>query len=167
MSIKTALFALIIGSSSVALAHPDEVRDHREITNPQFSANPQLKPGYSWRRPIMLATGVSIAPGFRDHRTSRPLFIDVDQRMPLSKLQFAQNTGRTYIDSVVVMLANGSSRTYSVHQTLSRQSPSISVDLAPGSVTGIYVYGSAMRGRGSFDVTGQAGMLWRPRYLNQ
>lgn len=168
---KALITALIIGSSSVALAYPD-VRDHRQdddkvlhdhstgqyVTVPTRDDRPM-----PWRwgnRQITLADNVSITSGFRDHRGQRPLFIDVNGRMAnLSKLRLDLSAGRTYIDSIVVMLPNGTSRTYSVKQMLSFRSPSLTIDLDQRAITGIYIYGASMRG--SFDVVGMtSGRRW-------
>ena len=160
MSLKKVLVTLVLGSSSLAAAQPLDVRDHRQ-DNGYYNYEAPPAGDYSegrmrgWRRPITLATGVSITSDYRDHRAERPLFIAVDSSARgFSKLRFDQTMGTTFIESIVVTLPNGTSRTYSVRQMLSARQQSFVVDLDQRQITGIYVYGSTWRRRGSFDVVG-------------
>jgi predicted nucleotidyltransferase len=41
-----------------------------------------------------------------------------------------------------------------LRQVLSFRDPSITIDLDHGGVTSMYVYGSTMRGRATFDIVG-------------
>ena len=174
MSIKALVTVLVLGSSSVALA------DHTQLAPPPpapvpaqayhdqgFDARDQYMPGRWGRRPMstLIASNVQLTSGFRDHRGQRPLFIDIDERMGgFSKLRFDLGSGFAYIDTVVVMLTNGTSRTYEVHQPLSYRSPSLTIDLDTRRITGMYVYGRSFRSNsGTFSVTGiRGGRFDRP-----
>jgi hypothetical protein len=171
-----ALIALaILTTSSVALAQP-MVRDHREpiagsaIVSGAVTIHPvdqrsdmtfappsnyDRHDGYNdgrFHRAITLASNASFAHD-RDNRLES-LFIDVNQRRGLTELRLDREAGRVYIDSVVVMYPNGRSRTIPVRQTLSARTPTLTIDLDRRAITGVYIYGDAIRGRGSFDVIG-------------
>lgn len=123
-----------------------------------FDGRDPYMPGRWGRRPMsmLIASNVQLTSGFRDHRGQRPLWIDIDERMGgFSRLRFDLGSGYAYIDTVVVMLSNGMSRTYRVNQPLSYRSPSITIDLDTRRITGMYVYGRSYRGyNGTFSVTG-------------
>lgn len=169
MSLKTLITVLVLGSSSVALADhtqlaPPPPAPHQAPMSPQayqdhdFNARDHYMPGRWGRRPMsmLIASNVQLTSGFRDHRGQRPLWIDIDERMGgFSKLRFDLGSGYAHINTVVVMLSNGTSRTYQVNQSLSYRSPSITIDLDTRRITGMYVYGRSYRGyNGTFSVTG-------------
>lgn len=163
MSLKALITLLVLGSSSVALADtqlappPPPQAQSRFYTpdTPDMRDHGDVMRGRWGRRSVMLASNVQLTSGFRDHRGQRPLFIDVNDRMGgISKLRFDRAEGFTHIDSVIVMLPNGTWRTYRVDQSLSYRSPSVTIDLDSRMITGLYVYGSSGRGMGTFNVTG-------------
>lgn len=155
MSLKTLITVLVLGVSSAAMARPiyiEDTRDHR--TTDEVASPDSYRMRWS-RRPITLANDAQLTSNLRDHRGERPLFIDVDERTgAFSKLRLDLSFGRIFVDSVVVMYPNGATRTYTVKQALSRGTPSIVVDIANQPITGMYIYGMSMRGRGTFDVVG-------------
>src|SRR5262245_26950061 len=114
MSLKAIISVLVLGTSSAALARPVDIRDHRDDSYASEQDFYQRR----YRRPITLASSVQLTSDFRDHRGQRPLYISVDQRLAgISKLRFDLTAGgRTYIDTIMVMLPNGQSRTYTVRQ---------------------------------------------------
>ena len=59
-----------------------------------------------------------------------------------------------FVDSIVINYADRHQQTVRVNRTLSARDPSILIDLDHGAVTSMYVYGSTMRGRATFDVIG-------------
>jgi hypothetical protein len=105
------------------------------------------------RRPVLLAQDVSLMRQWnRDHR---PMRIDIDHRIGgLKTIKLERNTGRMYVDSILIDYADGHRQTVEVSQMLSARQPSLLIQLEHGAVTGMYVYGSTMRGRATFDVIG-------------
>ena len=185
MSLKALITVLVVGSSSVAVADtylapprpapaplPAPVDEHKVlhdhstgeyiIQHSQDHDREGRNQFGRWsRRAMLIASNVQLTNGFRDHRGQRPLFIDIDERMGgFSKLRFDLTAGYAYIDTVMVMLSNGTMRTYRVNQPLSYRSPSVTIDLDTRMITGMYVYGRSYRGyTGTFNVTGIRG--WR------
>jgi len=191
MSLKALITVLVVGSSSIALAEhtelvppppapaplPAPVDEHTILHDHstgeyiiQHSQDHDLDVDGSmagrWgRRSMLIASNVQLTNSFRDHRGQRPLFIDIDERMGgFSKLRFDLTSGYAYIDTVMVMLSNGTSRTYRVNQPLSYRSPSVTIDLDTRMITGMYVYGRSYRGyAGTFNVTGLRGRRMEQR----
>jgi hypothetical protein len=178
---KALITLLILGTSSVAIARPitvdhrDDainggviVRDHREPLAPdQFSqpapdyrtteARPYYGDEYRWQRfrmqPVALATDVSfMRQRNRDHR---PMLIDIDSRIGgLKKLRIDRTEGRMYVDSIMIMFADGHRQTVEVDRTLSGRDPSFTIELDHGAVTALTINGQTMRGRATFNVIG-------------
>lgn len=181
---KAIITLLIVGTSSLAAANPTSVRDHRtnlavpaQVLTQAPGYEPQLRyrdrfdhddrfdgnnrwyrdgraDRMRWRRPVLLAQNVQLIRRYnRDHR---PLRIDLDARVGnLQKLRLDRDRGRMFIDSVVLVYADGHRQTVAVRRTLSARDPSIVIDLDHGGVTGMLVYGTTPRARGAtFDVIG-------------
>jgi len=181
---KTMFALLILGSSSVALARPitqddyrdtyqdhrdDTYRDHRDDDQPfvrdhrddQIAPAPvqqyQLRPvdearWQRFNRPIVLANDVNLMR--QRNRDHRPLRIDIDARMRLTKLRLDREEGRAYIDSAVITFSDGHQQTVELHQMLSARSPSLLITLDHLGATSIDIYGMTERGRATFDVIG-------------
>ena len=161
---KALITLLIVGTSSVALAQPLTVRDHRDtrfapppITQPAPRPRPYHPGRYQQdmryrATPVVLAQNVQLAQ--RGRFEQRPLHIDVDRRIgAIRKLRIDRDTGMARVDRIVVRLTNGRTLTYRVDRYLSARSPSIEIDLQRQAIDHMWIYGSPMRGRASFDVT--------------
>jgi hypothetical protein len=160
MSFPKLIMCLVLGSSSVALARPASVYDHRDddsYSQPSYDRDFDGDRGNQWQRfrfrPITFASNVSLMRQW--NRDQRPMLIDIDQRIGgLRRIRLQHNDGRMYVDSVVVMFADGRRQTIPLNQMLSSRQPSIQLDLERGAVTALSVNGSTMRGRATFDVIG-------------
>ena len=131
-SLKILITTVILGTSSLALAQPFE-RDHRE--HHRIAA-------------ITLANNLEI--GMR-----QPAYLSLNGSV--QRLRFDADEGHAYIHSIVLVYANGSTRTMDVRQRVTSRSMPLTIDI-DGRATGVYIYGST-RGRGSLDVVGlMAGM---------
>ena len=171
MNIKSILAAaLVIGSSSLALAQPAaqggvtvegsvDVRDHR--TPEYFAPTPApvvVAQTSDFRRPLppirvpqmkMLANDTKIARFGRDTLTfARP--------MKLQSIKLQGETGKTSVSEVAIKFANGRQQIVQENQLLTKGG-CIDIDLAGNvrNVTGIVIYGSS-GARASFDVLGRA-----------
>lgn len=167
---KAIITLLIVGTSSLAAANPISVRDHRFDNNrPQYGDRFDRDGRFDhdrrwyrdgradrmrWRRPVLLAQNVQMIR--RYNRDYRPLRIDLDARVGnLQRLRLDREAGRMFIDSVVVMYADGHRRTVRVNRMLSARDSSVVIDLDHGGVTGLWVYATTPRARGAtFDVIG-------------
>ncbi|NVB77024.1 MAG: hypothetical protein HOV81_01395 [Kofleriaceae bacterium] len=155
-SLKAIITTLVLGSSTMAVAQP-AIRDHRE----SFSyydghrddgyRDDSYRNDMRWRRmrPVTLASNMSLSAH------DRGAFVSLDSRFGAGfqrvRLDGDMN-GRTFIDSVVLRFADGRTQAVSVRQVLSRRNPSITIDTY--GATGMFVRGSQMRGRGTFDIVG-------------
>jgi hypothetical protein len=175
---KTLITLLILGTSSVALAQPSTVApytyDQRYAQPPlqapaapvqsydqrfdgdrfdgRFDSERRFDQRMRFRRPIVLASNVSLMRQW-DHG-QRPTLINLDTRAGITKLRIDRNQGRMLVGSVVINFADGHQQTVRVNQMLSARQPSIDINLDHGAATSMYVYGSANRGRATFDVIG-------------
>lgn len=70
----------------------------------------------------------------------------------IQHLRLDADEGHAFIDSVILMFADGRSQTISVRQRVTSRSQPLTLDI-DGRATGVYIYGST-RGRGSLDVVG-------------
>ncbi|MEP6866119.1 MAG: hypothetical protein ABJE66_36200 [Deltaproteobacteria bacterium] len=172
MNIKSILAAaLVIGSSSLALAQPAaqggvtvqtsaDIRDHRTpdyyrpapvvvaeapIARPIFRPLPVVRP------PMMrtLANDTKISRFGRDTLTfARPL--------KLQSIKLQGETGRTTVSQVAIKFANGRTQLVQENKLLLKNG-CIDIDLNGNvrNVTGIVIYGQS-GARASFDVTGLA-----------
>ena len=135
------------------------VRDHRDD---QIAPAPvqqyQLRPVDEARwtrfgnRPVMIANDVSLMR--QRNRDHRPLRVDIDARMRLTKLRLDREEGRAYIDRVVITFTDGHQQTVDVNQMLSARSPSLTINLDHLGATSVDIYGMTERGRAMFDVIG-------------
>ena len=157
---KALITLILVGTSSVAFARPILV-DHRDnnmtfappAPDRQYYPQDYNQPLRFRLRPVTLAHHVSMMR--QRNRDHRPLLIDIDSRMgTLKRLRFDRIEGRMHIEAIVVVLANGRTQTFEVNQVMSARDPSLTIDLDQRAITGIYVYGTTERGRGTFDVIG-------------
>ena len=168
MNIKSILAAaLVIGSSSLALAQPAaqggvtvqgsvDIRDHRAPVYYPPAPAPVVVAQADFHRPLppirpqmMLANDTKIARFGRDTLTfARP--------MKLQSIKLQGETGRTTVSQVAIKFANGRTQLVQENKLLTKDG-CIDIDLAGNvrNVTGIVVYGSS-GARASFDVLGQA-----------
>ena len=159
MNIKSILAAaLVIGSSSLALAQPAaqggvmvqgsaDIRDHRA---PETFA-PIVRPLPVYRPPMqqLLANDTKIARFGRDTLTfARPL--------KLQSIKLQGETGRTTVSQVAIKFANGRTQLVQENKLLTKDG-CIDIDLAGNvrNVTAIVIYGRSSA-RASFDVLGKA-----------
>ena len=154
---------LLLGSSTAAFAQPaqsapyqyepDSRHDGRDGDHVNDRFDNRFDRRARLRRPVVLARNVSLARQW--NRQPRPMLIDLDQRVGrLQKLRIERDSGRMFVDSIVINYTDGHQQTVRVSQMLSARQPSIAVDLDHGGVTSMYVYASATRGRATFDVVG-------------
>ena len=170
MNIKSILAAaLVIGSSSLALAQPAaqggvtvqgsvDIRDHRAPEYYPPAPAPVVVAQTDFHRPLppvrppqmkMLANDTKIARFGRDTLTfARP--------MRLQSIKLQGETGRTTVSQVAIKFANGRQQIVQENQLLTKGG-CIDIDLAGNvrNVTGIVIYGSS-GARASFDVLGRA-----------
>lgn len=177
--LKAVLTTLILGASSVALATPN-VRDQGSYypydDDRSYNGDRGYDRGYydrdyydgdyydghhdygdhAWhRRPVLLAQGVRLS-GLRE----RPTWIPLDRYGgAIHALRFDLAYGVSYIDHVVVFYADGHRETIPVRQPLTAYQRSATIQLPHAGVTGLYIYGTQMRGRfgragGAVDVVG-------------
>jgi hypothetical protein len=141
-SLQAIITTLILGSSTMAVAQP-ALRDHRESVAYREDARLHRT------RSVTLASNMSLSA------RGRGAFVSLDTRFGsgFSRVRLDGDlNGRTFIDTVVLRFADGRTRAVSVRQVLSRRNPSITLDTY--GATGMFVRGSQMRGRGTFDVVG-------------
>jgi hypothetical protein len=174
MNIKSILAAaLVIGSSSLALAQPAaqggvtvqssaDIRDHRTpdyyrpapapvVVAQAPIARPIIRPLPVVRPPMqrMLANDTKISWNGRDTLTfARPL--------QLQSIKLTGETGKTTVSQVAIKFANGRTQLVQENQLLTKNG-CIDIDLNGNvrNVTGIVIYGKS-GARASFDVTGLA-----------
>jgi hypothetical protein len=172
MNIKSILAAaLVIGSSSLALAQPAaqggvtvqssaDIRDHRTPDYYRPAPAPVVvrpapvvivKPAPIIRPPMqrMLANDTKINWNGRDTLTfARPL--------ALQSIKLTGETGKTTVSQVAIKFANGRTQLVQENQLLTKNG-CIDIDLNGNvrNVTGIVIYGQS-GARASFDVTGRA-----------
>jgi hypothetical protein len=165
MNIKSILAAaLVIGSSSLALAQPvaqggvtvqtsADIRDHRtpEYYRPAPAPVVIARPPIVFRPPMqrMLADDTKINWSGRDTLTfARPL--------ALKSIKLQGETGRTTVSQVAIKFANGRTQLVQENKLLLKNG-CIDIDLDGNvrNVTGIVIYGRS-GARASFDVTGLA-----------
>jgi hypothetical protein len=164
MNIKAIVTAaLVIGSSSIALATPQGgvqvtssnssviVRDHRTDQNQNFY-RPVYQPAPApviIRQPILrtLANDTKLSRWGTDKLTfARP--------MKLQSIKLQGETGRTTVTQVAIKFANGRTQMVQENKLLTKDG-CIDIDLAGNvrNVTGIVIYGQGGL-RSSFDVMG-------------
>jgi hypothetical protein len=146
-SLKAIITTLILGSSTMAVAQP-AIRDHRE----SFSYYDGHHDDVRWRRmrPVTIASNMSLSSFDRG-----AAFVSLDTKYArgFNRVRLDGDlNGRTFIDSVVLRFADGRTQTVSLRQTLSRRNPSITINTY--GATSMFVRGSQMRGRGTFDIVG-------------
>jgi len=173
MNIKSILAAaLVIGSSSLALAQPAaqggvtvqgsvDIRDHRApeyyppapapvvVAQAPVVIRPMPLPPVRAPQLKMLANDTKIARFGRDTLTfARP--------MKLQSIKLQGETGKTSVSEVAIKFANGRQQIVQENQLLTKGG-CIDIDLAGNvrNVTGIVIYGSS-GARASFDVLGRA-----------
>ena len=182
MNIKTIIASLVLGSSSIAMAHPSVtfsadaqapygtsvVRDQRfddDCNTPV--AQPVVEPiylrdGQGWHgqpmpqvyRPVMLASGVHFSG---DGRTFIPVGVQAGR---FNTLQISADRGRTFIRQIYIQFENGQEQ---IVRNLDRmlignQSLSLDLDGNHRAIRRIVVYGSSLnrgwrRAEGAFTVT--------------
>ena len=160
MNIKSILAAaLVIGSSSLALAQPvaqggvtvqssADIRDHRapDFYRPIVRPLPVVRP--PMQRMLADDTKINNWTG-RDTLTfARPL--------ALQSIKLTGETGKTSVSQVAIKFANGRTQLIQENQLLTKNG-CIDIDLNGNvrNVTGIVIYGKS-GARASFDVTGRA-----------
>jgi len=133
-SLKILITTLILGSSTLALAQPNDFRYEGRRFDEHFRS----------RRiaPVTLANNMEVS-------LRRPAFI---QLSGMRRLRFDADEGHAYIHSVILTFSNGAQQTIDVRQRVTSRSMPLTVDIDTRA-TGVYVYGST-RGRGSLDVVG-------------
>ena len=164
MNIKSILAAaLVIGSSSLALAQPAaqggvtvqasaDIRDHRTPDYYRPAPAPvAMKPPIVFRPPMQrtLANDTMINRNGRDTLTfARPL--------ALQSIKLQGETGRTTVSQVAIKFANGRTQLVQENKLLLKNG-CIDIDLNGNvrNVTSIVIYGQS-GARASFDVTGLA-----------
>lgn len=114
MNIKAIVTTLVLGSSSLALAAPNNVRDHRQDDR-MASFRPAPRP-----RAIVLAQSTRVQG--RD-------VIRVNDTRAFTKLELRSQAGRTQLDKVLITFGNGQSQVIDCNKTLNG-SESFSIDLA-------------------------------------
>jgi len=132
MTLKAVLTTILLGTSSIATADPGYSGQHYGDHDRGFRAR--------FRQPIVLAQNVQLT-GMQH----RPAFVRLDGRTGIRKLRFDVDKGRAYVDSVLVMFADGHRQTIPVRQMLTRRNPSTTIELPHAGVTGVYIYGTPAR----------------------
>lgn len=142
-SLKAIITTLILGSSTMAVAQP-AIRDHRAPSSYYNGRHDGRR-----MRPVTLASNRSLTA----HERGELISLDTRFGRGFQRVRIDGDlNGRTFIDSVVLRFANGRTRSVPVRQTLSRRNPSITINTL--GATGMFIRGSQMRGRGTFDVVG-------------
>ena len=160
MKIKALVTALVLGSSSVALADhtvaqapQPMVRDHRApIAQPLKPVAPvQQQPayGYGWQRfarPQLLVDNA--------HLAGRTLVSMPASYRAFTKLELRSNNGRTSIDRVVITFGNGQRQVIALGATVTGKN-SVKIDLPGGSrnIKSVMLLGNSHR-RATIDVLG-------------
>ncbi|HSK05122.1 MAG TPA: hypothetical protein VK932_27925 [Kofleriaceae bacterium] len=142
MNLKALITTLVLGSSSVAMAHPGHaptVRDHRAPTYQQptyqqpayqpvrhqapIYRSPYQSPFY---RPVWVTLGSvdDIVDGEMSFRVGR---FAHDRQFTTLKLQ--SQGGKSLINRVQIRFANGRTQVVELNQYLTASSPSITIDL--------------------------------------
>jgi hypothetical protein len=160
---------LLLGTSTAALAQPvnvdrtypgyndldrhDDGRYENRYDGRFDNRDDAFQHRMWFRKPVLLASNVSMMRQW--NRDQRPMLIDLDQRAGnLRRLRIDRNEGRMFVDTVVINYTDGHQQTVQLRQPLSFRDPSITIDLDHGGATSMYIYGSTMRGRATFDVVG-------------
>jgi hypothetical protein len=166
MKIKALVTALVLGSSSVALADHDKlakptVRDHRApIAQPYKPApapvtqvapvRPQAGAYSGWARffarPQLLANDT--------HLTGRAVINVPATTRAFTKLELRSNNGRTSIDRVMITYGNGQRQVLALRKVVTGKN-SVTIDLAGGArnVKSVLLIGNSTR-RATIDVIG-------------
>jgi hypothetical protein len=157
MKIKALVTALVLGSSSVALADhtvaqapQPMVRDHRApIAQPLKPAPVQQSYGFGWQRwarPQLLVDNA--------HLAGRTLVSMPASYRSFTKLELRSNNGRTSIDRVVITFGNGQRQVIALNATVTGKN-SVKIDLPGGSrnIKSVVLLGNSHR-RATIDVLG-------------
>ena len=166
MNIKAIVTAaLVIGSSSLALARPYEsqpapqggvtvqstvdVRDHRTEQPEWNRPAPQPLPVVIKHPPILR----TLADDTKINRTGRDV-LTFARPMKLQTIKLQGETGKTSVSQVAIKFANGRQQIVQENKLLTKNG-CIDIDLNGNvrTVTGIVIYGSS-GARASFDVMG-------------
>jgi len=156
MKIKALVTALVLGSSSLALAAPGystPVRDHRQpapLPAPAPAPKPYYGPG--WQKPILRP--VLLANGKRVD--GRALINVSSANRMFTKLELKAQNGRTNLDRVLIVFGNGQRQVVTLtgrQQGLINANKSVTIDLAGGArnIKSVTLIGSSGR-RASIDV---------------
>jgi len=164
-------FALVLGSSGLALAGPSysaeggvsvrttasfDVRDHRYEPAPMPAPAPapiqQAPIVASWGHPPILHT---LAQSTQIGRNGKDV-IRFGATQPLRSIKLQANTGKTQVSQVAIRFANGQTQTVTLNKTLKGSDSCIDIDLNGNvrNVTSIVVTGRAMSYRSTFQVLG-------------
>jgi hypothetical protein len=136
MKIKATIVALVLGSSSVAVAAPafEQAYEHRTLPALGFGFLSHVveKPA-----PMVLANDTHLAG-----RTT----INVATSRPFNKLELRASDGRSTIDRVLIQFANGRTRTVKLNRIVDGKK-AITIDLPGDSrlIKRIVVIGSSKR----------------------
>ncbi len=77
----------------------------------------------------------------------RPTFLPVRAGYTFTRLRFERLGGRTFVQSLHVIFADGHRETVPVQRMLSFREPSFTVELPHGGITGLFVNTAPIRGR--------------------
>lgn len=138
---KAVITTIFLASSSAALAdtpypydqrgdygdHYDDRFDDRDYTD-------QRGTQYRQRRPVLLADNVIL-----NARDSRPTWISINGRFGISKLRLQLQSGRTFVENIIVVYADNHRESIPVHQWLSLRDPAITIDLTHRGLQGIFI----------------------------
>lgn len=170
MSLKTIIATLILGTSSVALAHP-AIRDHRASVSVQvsggFGFGGYQQPSYEQPRPtfernhlpsrraeIHSAPELIAPPSLMSLSNDGYAMTGVDTRTSYSSLVFDGLGGNMTIDRLELKLTDGTIRTIRVGARLDDRRQSVTVDLGRRENIGFMtIYGSSPT-RTSLQVSG-------------
>jgi hypothetical protein len=154
MKIKALVTALVLGSSTLAVAAPSygpSIRDHRApAAAPAPAPAPMRAPGYfgfqAPKRPVL--SWVTLAND--KQLTGRTVIKVAPTARKFTKLELRADQGRAAIDKVTIVFANGRAQTVNLDARLMKKNQSVSIDLAGNSrsIDRIILVGRTM-GRGA------------------
>jgi hypothetical protein len=149
MNLKALITTFVLGSSSVAMAHPGHaptVRDHRAPVNhgpvyhePVYQPPIYQQPGYQrpirheapyYRSPfyrpawVMLGSVDEIVDGEMSFRVGR-----YAHARQFTTLKLQSQGGKSLINRVLIQFANGRTQVVELNQYLTAGNPSITIDL--------------------------------------
>lgn len=138
--LKAAITTFLLGTSTIAAAdspyarpyrgdYPGDRYDERHHDQTLYNDNRDLR-----RQRVLLADNVTLGG-----RSNQAAWVPIDARHGVDRVRIKLQAGRTFIDSVTVVYADGHRETQQLRRALTMRDPSVTIDLRHGGVRGLMI----------------------------